>query len=64
MDKKTCLNCSSSFTPKRSDAICCSDKYRSTYNYQKKQRKNATFDLPTIDENAQIPENEIVIKVS
>lgn len=62
MNTKTCYNCGDSFTPKRSDAICCSDKCRAAYNYQKKQRKNAPLDLPTIGKNAQIPEKEIVIK--
>jgi len=62
MTTKTCLNCSASFTPKRSDAICCSNKCRAAYNYQKKQRKNTPLDLPTIGENAQNPEKEIVIK--
>ncbi|MCU4177635.1 hypothetical protein [Carboxylicivirga sp. N1Y90] len=62
MNTKTCLNCSASFTPKRSDAICCSDKCRAAYNYQKKQRKNSKSNLPTIAENAQNQEKEIVIK--
>ncbi len=62
MNNKTCLNCGESFTPKRSDAVCCSDKCRSAYNYKKKQRKNGIMDLPQIDNIAQQQENDVIIE--
>ncbi|MBR8534675.1 hypothetical protein KDU71_03820 [Carboxylicivirga sediminis] len=49
---KICHNCGKEFTPKRSDAICCSSKCRSALNYQKKQRlKQSTASINTINEN-------------
>lgn len=62
MNQKTCLNCAESFTPKRSDAVCCSDKCRAAYNYQKKQRKNNNSSLLKTDIKAQTLENDVVIK--
>jgi predicted nucleic acid-binding Zn ribbon protein len=59
---KTCLNCGDSFAPKRSDAICCSDKCRSAFNYKKKQRKDSKVSLLTNEGNVQLRENDVVIE--
>jgi len=62
MNTKTCLYCGETFTPKRADALCCSSKCRSAFNYKKKQRKNDNLNLPTIGDEAQILEKGIVVK--
>ncbi len=39
MNTKVCPECGTTFEAKRSDAICCSDKCRSAFNYKRKERK-------------------------
>lgn len=62
MNEKTCLNCGNTFTPKRSDALCCSANCRSTLNYKKKQRKNSNIHAPTISEEAQDWAKDVIVK--
>jgi len=40
MNTKVCVECGKTFKAKRSDATCCSDKCRSSFNYKRKVRKN------------------------
>lgn len=62
MKTKTCLNCSASFTPKRTDAAFCSAKCRSAHNYQKKHRNNPVASLENHKEEAQNTETNIILK--
>ena len=62
MITKTCLNCGESFIPKRSDAICCSDKCRSAYNYKKKQHKANDLLVANTAAEVQNTEKDVIIK--
>lgn len=54
MNTKTCAQCGKTYTPTRSDSVCCSDQCRSKFNYERKKRKNVAFKQPIIGENKEV----------
>ena len=62
MKTKTCLNCSASFTPKRSDAAFCSAKCRSAHNYQKKHRNTPNSSIENHKEEPPNTDSNIILK--
>lgn len=62
MKTKICPECGKTFDAKRSDAICCSDKCRSSFNYKRKERKKQGFQ--TSSENSSISNFQNPVELS
>ena len=62
MNNKVCPECGKTFVAKRSDAICCSDKCRSSFNYKRKERKKQGFQ--TTSESSSISNSQNPVELS
>ncbi len=59
MKTKVCPECGTTFEAKRTDAICCSNKCRSTFNYKRKERNKQPLQNSTSLDATNIAQNEI-----